>query len=117
MTGNKNLWQFRVAKKPKDRQRFVLGILVVGGISSIVRFADWWFREEHIKRLLFFVLLSIFFWYGILRLMIVWISYLRINSPEPARAPKGLGAAIFTTSPTGEPPSMIEKPLEACPNI
>lgn len=117
MTGNKNLWQFRAAKKPEHIHRFVLAILVTGGISSIVLFADWWFREEHIKNILFFLLLSIFFWYGLLRLVIVWIGYLFINKPIPVPAPKGLSVAIFTTCSPGEPLSMFDKTLEACRNI
>ena len=117
MTGNKNLWQFREAKKVRGFHRFVLAILVTGGISSIFLLADWWFREEHIQNLWFFVLLSIFFWYGLLRLIIVWISYLRISKPEPVTAPSGLRVAIFTTSSPGEPLAMFEKTLEACRNI
>jgi cellulose synthase (UDP-forming) len=117
MKGNKNLWQFRAAKSPQGYHRFVLAILVAGGIASIALFADWWFREEHIKNILFFVLLSIFFWYGLLRLVIVWIGYLRISKPQEVPAPEGLRVAIFTTSSPGEPLSMFEKTLEACRNI
>ncbi len=117
MKRNKNYWQFREAKRPESHHRFLLAILVAGGISSIVLFADWWFREEHIQKLWFFVLLSIFFWYGLLRLVIVWIGYLRIGKPEPVPASNGLTVAIFTTSSPGEPLSMFEKTLEACRNI
>lgn len=117
MNGSKNLWQFRQARSVAAHHHFVLGVLTVAGIGSILLFADWWFREEHIQSLWFFILLSLFFWYGLLRQIIVWFSYLRIQKPQSVRAPKGLSVAIFTTSSPGEPLSMFEKTLEACARV
>src|ERR1043166_2504092 len=114
MYGNKNLWRFRQAKPASGFHRFVLAILVTAGIGCIAVFSDWWFREEHIQSLWFFILLSIFFWYGLARQLVVWISYLRIRKPKSEFAPTGLSVAIFTTSSPGEPLSMFEKTLEAC---
>lgn len=114
---NKNLWQFREAAPIKKVHRFILLVLVLAGIMSILRFADWWFREEHIGNVFLFVLLSIIFWYGMLRLILIWVGYLGISKPDPVPAQEGLRVAIFTTSSPGEPLEMFEKTLAACRNI
>lgn len=111
------LWQFREAAPIKGWQRFVLLVLVLAGILSILRFADWWFREEHIGNIYLYVLLTLIFWYGIIRLIFIWIGYLRISKPDPVETSKGLRVAIFTTSSPGEPLEMFEKTLAACRNI
>jgi cellulose synthase (UDP-forming) len=115
--GDKNLWQFREAAPVKNWQRFILLVLVIAGIISIFNFADWWFREEHIGSVFLFTLLSIIFWYGIVRLILIWINYLRISKPKHIEPKRGLSVAIFTTSSPGEPVGMFEKTLAACRNI
>ena len=92
------MWQFREAPGVKPAQRFVLLVLVLAGMLSILQFADWWFREEHIGNIFLYVLLTLIFWYGIVRLVVIWIGYLGIRKPDPAPAPTGLRVAIFTTS-------------------
>ena len=114
---NKDLWQFRRASSIKRSHRFILLILVLSGIMSILRFADWWFREEHIGNVFLFVLLSIIFWYGMLRLIFIWIGYLGLSRPEEVVPQRDLRVAIFTTSSPGEPLEMFEKTLAACRNI
>lgn len=114
---NKDLWQYREAASIKGWQRFVLLVLVLAGIISILQFADWWFREEHIGNLWLFVLLSLIFWYGIFRLILIWINYLRISKPEQVPPQQGLRVAIFTTSSPGEPLEMFEKTLAACKRV
>jgi cellulose synthase (UDP-forming) len=114
---SKNLWEFREARGVKNHDKFFLLILVVAGIISIVQFADWWFRREHIGNLWLFILLSLIFWYNIGRLILVWINYLNINKPQSVHAPEGLSVAIFTTSSPGEPLAMFEKTLAACKKI
>lgn len=115
---NAEFWKFREAQQVKPVHRFILLVLTISGISSIILFADWWFREEHVgSNIVFFVLLTLFFWYGLARLVIVWIGYLRMKKPDRVPAPSGLRVAIFTTSSPGEPLSMFEKTLEACKNI
>ncbi|HSH66694.1 MAG TPA: glycosyltransferase family 2 protein [Bacteroidia bacterium] len=114
---NKNLWQYREAAPVKKVHRFILLILVSSGIMSILNFADWWFREEHIGNVFLFVLLSIIFWYGMLRLILIWIGYLGISKPDHVPAKEGLKVAIFTTSSPGEPIEMFEKTLAACCNV
>lgn len=113
----KDLWRHREAASVRIRDKFILLILVLAGIISIFQFADWWFRKEHIGNPWLFVLLSLIFWYGISRLVLVWINYLRIKKPEQVTAPRGLSVAIFTTSSPGEPLSMFEKTLEACSRV
>lgn len=113
----KNLWAFRRAKSDSLVQKFFLACLIMAGIISIFRLADWWFRAEHIGNLVLFVILSLVFWFGMLRLIIIWINYLGIKKPEKIPAPAGLKVAIFTTSSPGEPLSMFEKTLEACSRI
>jgi len=58
-----------------------------------------------------------FFWYGIFRLIFIWINYLHIKRPEPINPEEGLRVAIFTTSSPGEPLEMFEKTLAACRDI
>lgn len=108
---------FREAAAPRPVQRFLLVVLVIAGTTSIGWFADWWFRPEHIGNLALYVLLSLAVWYGMARLLLTWISHLRISRPQPVRAQENLSVAIFTTSSPGEPLSMFEKTLEACRNI
>jgi cellulose synthase (UDP-forming) len=98
-----------------DRLR-MLALIFLGGITTIV-LMDWWFKEEHINNIGLFILLSLVFWWGILRMVLVWISYLAIRKPASVLAPKGKKVAIFTTSSPGEPISMFEKTLEACSKI
>jgi len=113
-----DLWRYREAKPVKSVHRFIMLVLVMSGISAVVIFGDWWFREEHIgSSKVFFILLSLFFWYGLLRLIIVWTGLVRMKKPPHVEAPAGLRVAIFTTSSPGEPLSMFEKTLEACKNI
>jgi cellulose synthase (UDP-forming) len=115
--GNKDMWQFREAKAVKNRDVFILLILVAGGILSILGFADWWFREEYIVNVVGYIMLSLTFWYGVMRLILIWINYLGIRKPIPVPAPEGLSVAIFTTSSPGEPLEMFEKTLAACAAI
>ncbi len=114
---SRDLWQFRAAKDVKYWERMVLLSFVVAGIGSIFRFADWWFRAEHVGNLWLYLLLSATFWYGMLRLVLIWINYLGISKLAPVAAPAGLRVAIFTTSSPGEPLEMFEKTLAACRNI
>jgi len=114
--GNR-LWEFKEARKITPTDRFVLLILVITGIISILRFADWWFRKDNIGAVWLYILLSLAFWYSISRLVLIWISYLRIRKPPHIDAPAGLSVAIFTTSSPGEPLAMFEKTLAACANI
>jgi cellulose synthase (UDP-forming) len=113
----KDLWKFRQSNRSGLKERFILIVLIIAGIISTARLADWWFREEHIASLPLFILLSFTFWYGMLRVILNWINYLAIRKPEKIEAPKGLNVAIFTTSSPGEPLSMFEKTLEACSKI
>jgi cellulose synthase (UDP-forming) len=113
----KNLWTYRRAKGVSKSQKFVLAVLIIAGTASILRMAEWWFRAQHVGNMFLFLILSLVFWYGMLRLMIIWINYLGIKRPEKKTAPADLRVAIFTTSSPGEPISMFEKTLEACSRI
>ena len=93
-----DLWAFKEAKQITSFERFVLLILVITGIISILRFADWWFKKDHIVNPVLFIVLSLTFWYSIFRLILIWINYLGIKKPPKAQAPEGLSVAIFTTS-------------------
>jgi len=113
----KDLWQYRRARPFGQMGHFVLLTLVVAGVISIFRLADWWFREEHIGSMPLYILLSFIFWYGMVRIILYWINYLGIKRPEIPEPEKGKSVAIFTTSSPGEPLSMFDKTLEACANI
>lgn len=114
---DKDFWKYREAGEVTKTDRFIYLILFVAGILSIIRFADWWFRAAHVESIFLFVMLSLIIWYGIARVILIWINYLRIKKPEFVPAEQGLKVAIFTTSSPGEPLSMFDKTLEACANI
>ncbi len=114
---NSNLWQFWEAKDVTNIWRFFFLIIVIAGLLSVGRFFDWWFRLDHIASLALFILLSLITWYGILRMILIWVNYLGIKKPKKVYAEEGLKVAIFTTSSPGEPLSMFKKTLEACANI
>lgn len=111
---DKNLWIFKEARSSKWYDKLILFVLMIGGIASLLHFANWWFTEEHIDTLWIFALLSFFFWYSLVRIPLIWNNYFHISKPEHKPAPEGLTVAIFTTSYAGEPLEMIEKTLEAC---
>src|SRR5688572_26260129 len=113
----KNLWIFREARAFGRLEKFILLILVVAGFLCIIRFADWWFKEQHIRSVAFYIILTLIFWYGMVRWILIWVNYLGVKKVEKQPAPPGLKVAIFTTSSPGEPLSMFEKTLEACSKI
>lgn len=117
-TFDPNLWKFRRAAPVKRWQKAVLAGFVLAGCLCIAHFFDWWFREEHIHSLPLFLVLTTIFWWGIFRMVMLWISYLGMKVPE-AKPVKdsNLRVAIFTTSSPGEPLSMFDKTLEACAKI
>ncbi len=115
---DKNLWTFREAADVRRLDRFVLLMLTAAGIFGVLRLLDWWFRAVHVGNIALYLLLSLVFWWGILRLVIIWIGLLKIKKPATAPTPApGLKVAIFTTSSPGEPASMFEKTLAACARI
>ena len=115
---NINYWEFRSAKDVTSIDRFVLTVLFSAGVLSIIVLAEWWFKEKHIANFPLFVILSTFFWYGVFRVILIWINYLNISKPAYVPKPKeGLSVAIFTTSAPGEPLSMFVKTFEALKNV
>jgi len=110
-------WVYRKAKNIQRIEKYFLGALVAAGVIALLRLANWWFKADHVDSLFLFVLLSLVFWYGMIRLVIIWVNYLGIKRPESKKVPEGLKVAIFTTSSPGEPLSMFEKTLEACSKI
>ena len=114
---DKGWWCYREAKRVTGSERFFLAVLVIAGLYSILQMANWWFREIHIANLTLFILLSCVFWYGMVRMILIWINYLRIQKPAEKTVAQGLRVAIFTTSSPNEPLSMFEKTLEACAQI
>ena len=98
---SKNLWIYREAKQPSRMGRYILATLVVAGLISMIRLADWWFREMHVANLTLYIILSVVFWYGMLRIILICINYLGIRKPKKKTAHPGLRVAIFTTSSTG----------------
>ncbi|WP_051205483.1 glycosyltransferase family 2 protein [Salinimicrobium xinjiangense] len=110
-------WKYREASKVNKRKMLGLSMLIVAGFISVLFFAEWWFREEHINSLPLYLVLTFIFWWGIFRMVILWVSYIKITKPAPVPASEDLRVAIFTTSSPGEPLSMFEKTLEACAKI
>lgn len=118
MIKNKDhLWRFQEARHITRTDRFILLVLILGGVLAVLLFGDWWFRLEHIGNPVLYIILTASFWYGIARLLLNWTGYIRIKKPDYIRPQHGLSVAIFTTSSPGEPLSMFEKTLAACANI
>jgi cellulose synthase (UDP-forming) len=117
-TNHPKLWQYRKAAPVTRADKIVLAGLVMAGCFTIASFFDWWFRETHISSLPLFILLSFIFWWGLMRMIILWVTYLGMKVPEkvPVRNQQ-LKVAIFTTSSPGEPLSMFDTTLEACSRI
>jgi cellulose synthase (UDP-forming) len=113
----KNLWVTRKAKDTTRWEVFFLSALITGGLFSLIRLGEWWFREVHVANIYLYILLSAVFWYGMVRIALIWINYLGLKNPQSIPAPEGMRVAIFTTSSPGEPLSMFEKTLEACSKI
>lgn len=112
-----DLWQYRKAARVHRGRKMILAALVFAGAVSILYLFNWWFREEHLGSLPLFLLLSFIFWWGLVRMVVLWTSYLKITVPDNKPAKPGLRVAIFTTSSPGEPLSMFEKTLAACERI
>ena len=109
-----DLWRHRSAAPVQFWQRIVLSALTGVGVASLLRLANWWFRPEHVGVPLLFGILSLAFWYGIVRIALGWVNYAAIGRPEHKPAPADVRVAIFTTSSPGEPLEMFERTLAAC---
>ncbi|HKB79855.1 MAG TPA: glycosyltransferase [Thermoanaerobaculia bacterium] len=107
------IFRHRRAAPVRLWERAVLGVLLFLGLWSVVYFALWWFRMEHVNQPLLFVLLSLATWYGVFRMMVGWYNVFHIEQPDPLPAPDGLSVAIFTTSSPGEPYEMFVRTLAA----
>lgn len=103
----------RRAADVRDWERWILGILLFLGVQSVVYFAIWWFRLEHVNHVVLFVLLSFATWNGVFRILVGWYNIFHIDQPDPVDAPAGLSVAIFTTSSSGEPFEMFVRTLAA----
>ncbi|HRY98560.1 MAG TPA: glycosyltransferase [Bacteroidales bacterium] len=115
--GGNTLWRSSASATVRGRDKFLLMALFVAGVISLGLLADWWFRPEHILNIWFFIIFSTVFWYGAVRLVLIWINYLLIRKPDPRPVPEGLSVAIFTTCTHGEPLGMFEKTLAACRRV
>lgn len=118
MSGDpRDLWTRRRAAPVRTVDRFVLLSLTGAGLLATLRFADWWFRAEHVADPVLFVLLSAAVWYGVSRIVLRWVNLTAIERPEHVPPEEGLEVAVFTTSTPGEPLAMYEKTLAACREI
>jgi cellulose synthase (UDP-forming) len=111
------LWRWRRAAAVRTADRVLLALLLVTGVLLVGRFADWWFRPDHVGNIALYVLLSLALWYSILRLVLGWVNVSAIRRPPERASPPGLRVAIFTTSSPGEPLDMFDKTLAACARV
>lgn len=112
------MWRLMEAKGPAWIDRFIMLVLFFVGIISVINLTEWWFRKEHILNVLLFIILSVFFWYGITRIVLIWVNYLRVRKPLNIPVPeRGLSVAIFTTAAPGEPSSMFINTFKALKNL
>jgi cellulose synthase (UDP-forming) len=112
-----DLWRWRRAAPVRWRERTVLYVLIAAGAVLVIRFADWWFRPDHVGHAALFVLLSLALWYGVVRVVLGWINVAAIRTVPVRAAPPGRSVAIFTTSSPGEPLAMFAKTLAACARV
>jgi cellulose synthase (UDP-forming) len=107
------VFRHRRARSVARWERWTLGVLLFLGAQSVVLFALWWFRREHVGNPIAFALLSFATWYGISRIVVGWYNVFHIEQPPHRAAPDGLSVAIFITSSPGEPYAMFERTLAA----
>lgn len=107
------LFVHRRAAAVRGWERWVLGTMLFLGVQSVVYFALWWFRTDHVNQLALFILLSFATWYGVFRLMVGWYNVFHMDQPEQLAPGEGLHVAIFTTSTPGEPYEMFARTLAA----
>tara|TARA_R110002126_G_scaffold72364_1_gene180897 strand:- start:61551 stop:63158 length:1608 start_codon:yes stop_codon:yes gene_type:complete len=113
-----DLWVFKQAKKVTSLDKAIFLGLTLAGLMSIFNLTEWWFRKEHIENFFLFIILSLLFGYGNIRIALIWINYLRIKKPKEVPIPeKNLSVAVFTTSSPGEPLSMFENTFKALKNL
>jgi cellulose synthase (UDP-forming) len=106
-------WQKSKVSEPSSYMRFILLVAIFGGIISALSLFDWWFRKLHIVNFYYFLLVSIFMWTGISRILLNWYQIARVKFyPSPSNTTQ-FSVAIFTTAAPGEPLSMFEKTFEA----
>ena len=111
------IFRHRRARPVARWERWTFGALTFLGLQSVLLFAVWWFRAEHVANPVLFVLLSFATWYGISRIVIGWYNAFHIDQPNVREAPPGLSVAIFITSSPGEPYAMFERTLAAAREI
>ena len=111
------LWEARRAADVSTAERVLLVTLIGTGCLLTLRFADWWFRAEHVESPALFVGLSLALWYGVGRVVLGWINLLHLRVAPDRSAPAGKTVAIFTTSSPGEPIEMFERTLAACRRV
>lgn len=101
----------------RQRDRFVLGALVILGLHSVLYYFGWWFRSEHVGIPVLFALLSLAMIYGVARILVGWTNLLFIAQPEPIAAEPGHSVALFITATPGEPLWMFDETLAAAARI
>src|SRR5688500_18519779 len=111
------LFRHRRASPIRGWERWVLGVLLFLGVQSVVWFALWWFRADHVNQIVLFVLLSFATWFGVFRIMVGWYNVFHVDQPEVVTPRDGLRVAIFTTSAPGEPYEMFVRTLAAARDI
>src|SRR5713226_5639804 len=111
------IFRHRRARTIARWERWTLGILLFLGLQSVVLFALWWFRAEHVGNIVLFVLLSLATWYGISRIVIGWYNVFHLEQPLPRDAPSGRSVAIFITASPGEPYPMFVRTLDTARQI
>src|SRR5215212_10737105 len=70
-----DLFRRRRARPVARWERWLLGILLFIGLQSVIVFAFWWFRIEHVANPMLFALLSLATWYGISRMVVGWYNF------------------------------------------
>ena len=117
MSTDDDPWVRRRAAPVTAGWRVLVGVLIFFGLQSVVLFAWWWFRAEHVSNRVLFAMLSAAVWYGVFRMLVGWYNYFHIEQPPPKRAPDGLSVAVFTTSSPGEPYEMFVRTLGALRDV
>lgn len=112
-----DIFRHRRARPVAQWERWLLGVLLFLGAQSVLLFALWWFRREHVGNPVLYALLTFATWYGISRIVIGWYNVFHIEQPPLRDAPPGRSVAIFITSSPGEPYAMFERTLAAAREV
>lgn len=94
-------------------ERTGLLLVMIFGVLGAAYFGWWWFQPERVSSWPLYILLTVSFWYSILRYTGYWVVLFNVKEHQHKGAPTGLTVDAFTTAAPGEPVEMTQRSLLA----